>query len=69
MLGNIPVKAFDTEGRHKFFREDPLLVHPGDMIRFFPIDGEEYERIKEKIDEYSYKIEEDHIDPTKNEGL
>jgi len=69
MLGNIPVKTFDTEGRHKFFGEDPLLIHPGDMIRFFPIDGEEYEHIKENIDEYSYKIEESHIDSTKNEGL
>lgn len=65
MLGNIPVKTFDTEGRNKFFKEDPLLIHPGDRIRFFPIDGEEYEHIKENMDECFYKTEESYIDSTK----
>lgn len=65
MLGNIPVKTFDTEGRNIFFKEDPLLIHPGDRLKFFSIGKSEYEYMKKYVDDYSYKIEEGYIEPKK----
>ena len=62
MLGNSPVKAFDLDGRNPFFRTDPLLVHPGDRLRFIPIKRKEYDRIKRHVDDYLYEIEEGFID-------
>ena len=69
MLGNIPVKAFDTEGHNEFFKEDPLLIHPGDRLRFLQIESDEYERIKNHIDDYRYRIEEGFIEWMENEDL
>ena len=69
MLGNIPVKTFDMGGGNKFFRDNPLLVHPGDQLRFVPIEKDEYEYLKKNRDDYCYKIEECSIDSNKYESL
>ena len=62
MLGLIPVKTFDIEGRNRFFKEDPLLIHPGDRLRFLLIESDEYENIKRNMDDYRYRIEEGFIE-------
>jgi len=62
MLGNSPVKTFDLDGRNPFFRNHPLLVHPGDRLRFIPIKSKEYDQIKRHVDDYVYEVEEGFID-------
>ena len=65
MLGRVPVKTFDIDGENKFFRKDLLLLHPGDQLRFIPIDGTEYEYSRKNLDDYTYKIDECYIDTSK----
>ena len=69
MLGVTPVKTFDTEGRNAFFKESPLLVHPGDRVRFISIGSDRYEDIKNHIDDYDYQIEEGFIEPRNYENV
>ncbi len=69
MLGVTPVKTFDTEGRNAVFKENPLLLHPGDRVRFISVGSEEYEEIRAHIDEYCYQIEEGFIEPRNYESL
>lgn len=65
MLGIIPVKTFDTEGRNSFFKEDPLLIRPGNRVQFFPIESNEYAHIQRHADDYLYKIENGYIESAK----
>jgi urea carboxylase len=69
MLGNIPVPTFDFDCRNARFREDPLLIRPGDRLRFIPIEGGEYDRLKRSNDEYDYEIEEGFIELRNYEGM
>lgn len=62
MLGNIPVRTFDLDARNPFFKDNSLLINPGDQLRFIPIDKDEYDYIKKHRDEYQYKIEENLIE-------
>jgi allophanate hydrolase subunit 1 len=57
MLGNSPVKTFDLDRQNPFFESDPLLVHPGDRLRFFPIKSKAYDQIKRHRDDYRYDVE------------
>ncbi|MFC1824114.1 allophanate hydrolase subunit 1 [Thermodesulfobacteriota bacterium] len=62
MLGNIPVRTFDLEARNPFFKDDPLLIHPGEQLRFMPIQEDEYDYLKNHQDDYQYQTEECFID-------
>lgn len=61
MLGSIPCPTVDSEGRNRFFKDDPLLVRPGNVLKFFPIDQDEYGYIKAHAVDYTYRIEETQI--------
>ncbi len=69
MLGNSPVKTVDVESRNRLIEEDKLLVHPGDTLHFFPIEGKEYDYIKKHVDDYEYEIEQTFIGRRKHAGL
>lgn len=49
LMGMTPVKTYDPK------RETPILVEAGDYIRFFPVDEEEYNRIKELVERGEYQ--------------
>jgi inhibitor of KinA len=38
LIGRTPVRPFDST------RAEPFLMKPGDSVRFYPIDREEYDR-------------------------
>ena len=69
MLGNSPVKTVDVESRNQLIEEDKLLVHPGDTLHFYPIEGKEYDYIKKHVDDYEYEIEQTLIGRRKHAGL
>lgn len=50
LMGMTPVKTYDPN------REIPILVEAGSYIHFFPIDEEEYDRIKELVDKGEYQV-------------
>ncbi len=52
IIGRTPVKLFDP---HK---DKPVLLNPGDYIRFFEISGEEYRQIAKEVenDRYTVKV-------------
>ena len=62
MLGNIPVRTFDLEARNPFFKDDSLLIKPGDQLRFFSVDSDEFSYIKDHRDDYVYRVEESVIE-------
>jgi allophanate hydrolase subunit 1 len=69
MLGNIPVKTYDIDAQNRHFENDPLLVHPGDRIKFHSIDENRFEKLKTRKDSYSYEIENSHIEWKAYEGM
>ncbi|MDR1940266.1 MAG: 5-oxoprolinase subunit PxpB [Clostridiales bacterium] len=48
LIGRTPVKPYDPS------RTQPFLYDAGDYIKFFPIDFDEYEKIKRAVDDGSY---------------
>ncbi len=57
IIGRTPVKLFDPE------RDPPVLVNPGDYIRFKPLKSmTEYQNIEELIKQNKFKVEIDEID-------
>ncbi|MBV7507052.1 5-oxoprolinase subunit PxpB [Bacillus sp. sid0103] len=50
IIGITPVKLFEIE------KPNPCLFSAGDYIKFFPINGDEYQRIKKLVEENKYKL-------------
>lgn len=69
MLGNIPVKTYDIDAKNKHFKNDSLLVHPGDRIKFHSIDQNRFEKLKSQKNSYSYEIENSLIKWQAYEGM
>ena len=59
---SLPV--YDLQGRNATFRENPLLLRPGDRVRFHRVDEDELLRLFEDVhgDRYVYEIEEQPFD-------
>jgi len=63
LLGRtLPV--YDLRGRNAVFRESPLLVRPGDRVRFHRVEEDELLRLFEDVhaDRYRYEIEDGTFD-------
>ena len=51
LIGRTPLRLFDAES------ESPAAIHPGDRVRFVPIDGETaFEEINRRVQDGSYVI-------------
>jgi urea carboxylase len=59
---SLPV--YDLQARNEAFRENPLLLRPGDRVTFHRASEEELLEIWEDVraDRYRYQIEEQHFD-------
>jgi allophanate hydrolase subunit 1 len=59
---SLPV--YDLQARNSAFKEDPLLLRPGDRVRFHRIDEDELIGLFEDVraDRYVYEIEEQRFD-------
>jgi urea carboxylase len=59
---SLPV--YDLQGRNAAFREDPLLLRPGDRVRFHRVEEDELMGMFEdvKADKYRYDIDEQTFD-------
>jgi urea carboxylase len=56
--------VYDLQGRNRVFRENPLLLRPGDRVRFHRVGEQELVKLFEDVraDRYSYEIEEQPFD-------
>ena len=51
LIGRTPIKLFDSES------ESPAAIHPGDRVRFVPIEGESaFEEVGQRVEDGSYVI-------------
>lgn len=50
LIGRTPVRLYDPTW------DPPVLLRPGDLLRFIPIDEGEFERIKKQVDEGVFKV-------------
>ena len=51
LIGRTPIKLFDSES------ESPAAIHPGDRVRFVPIEGESaFEELGQRVEDGSYVI-------------
>jgi urea carboxylase len=55
---------YDLQGRNRVFRENPLLLRPGDRVRFYRVGEQELINLFEDVrgDRYSYQIGEQPFD-------
>jgi allophanate hydrolase subunit 1 len=55
------VPIYDILARHDVFRGDPLLIRPGDRVRFLPVSEEQLVEVRRDVLEnrYEYVIEDD----------
>jgi urea carboxylase len=51
---------YDILGRHRVFAEDPILIRPGDRVRFTRVDEDELRELRREVfeDRYRYLIED-----------
>jgi urea carboxylase len=56
--------VYDLEARNSVFRDNPLLLRPGDRVRFERVEEEELMRLFEDVraDRYEYDIREEPFD-------
>jgi urea carboxylase len=56
--------VYDLQGRNAAFRENPLLLRPGDRVRFHRVEEDELMAAFEDVraDRYAYEIEEQSLD-------
>jgi urea carboxylase len=59
---SLPV--YDLQGRNSAFRDNPLLLRPGDRVRFHRVEEDELMGLFEDVraDRYAYEIEEQPFD-------
>lgn len=51
LIGRTPVRLYDPD------RAEPVLIRAGDVVRFRPIDSQEYEELEQRIRSGQYVIE------------
>lgn len=49
LIGRTPVRLYAPE------RPDPIMLHPGDLLRFQPVTADEYRRLAEQVAAGSYQ--------------
>lgn len=56
--------VYDLQGRNAVLRENPLLLRPGDRVRFYPVEESELLDMFEDVraDRYVYEIQEQPFD-------
>jgi hypothetical protein len=64
-LARVAPPVFDAAQRLPDFDESPVLMQQGDIVKFRPIDREEYDAIRAECDAgtYRYRIRETEFDP------
>ena len=50
LMGMTPVRTYDPE------RDIPILVNAGEYIHFYPVAEEEYQRIREEVENGTYQV-------------
>lgn len=60
LLGRTPLDLYDPEQKNAIFEDSPVLPIVSDRHRYVPIEQEEYEEIRIRVEtgEYEYEIEE-----------
>jgi urea carboxylase len=55
---------YDLQGRNSIFRDEPLLLRPGDRVRFHRVEEQELLELFEDVraDRYTYQVEERPFD-------
>lgn len=56
MFGITPVPIFDPQQKLPDFSEFMVFFRPGDIVKFRPIDGAEYERIRAEVQAGTYRF-------------
>jgi KipI family sensor histidine kinase inhibitor len=61
MMGLTPVPIYDRLQSLSIFEKSPVLLRIGDRIKFVPMEGEEFDLIRQKVWEcsYEYKIRQE----------
>jgi allophanate hydrolase subunit 1 len=54
IIGHTPVPVCDIAQRLPAFKDGLALLHPGDRVRFVPIEREEYDYIESRVSDGSY---------------
>ncbi len=54
MIGHTPVPVCEIEQRLPAFKQDLALLRPGDRVRFFPVEREEYDYIEGRVTAGNY---------------
>lgn len=62
LIGRTPLKLFDTR------REEPVLLKPGNYLRFKPITREEYGEIREQVEAGTYSVRSYPLEESDNNG-
>jgi urea carboxylase len=55
IFGRTPMPIWDREQRLAAFKDSLALFRPGDRVRFYPIDHDEYDYIDGKVNDGTYK--------------
>jgi urea carboxylase len=65
LFARVAPPVFDAAQRLPDFDESPVLMQQGDIVKFRPIDREEYDAIRAECDAgtYRYRIRETEFDP------
>lgn len=64
LIGYMPVPGYDPLQQLPDFVENPILVKPGDMVRYVSINRDEFDDIRQQVREHTYcfKITETEFD-------
>ncbi|WP_409332310.1 5-oxoprolinase subunit B family protein [Trujillonella humicola] len=54
MFGITPVPIYDPQQQHAIFASSMVLFRPGDIVKFRPIDEEEYTETRARVEDGSY---------------
>jgi urea carboxylase len=58
MFGITPIPIFDPAQRLADFSDFMVFFKPGDIVKFRPIDGEEYEKLKAEVEAGTYRYKQ-----------
>lgn len=55
LVGRAATPVFDLAQRLPDFADDPVLAKAGMIVKYRPIDGDEYDAIRRDVEDYSYR--------------